>query len=150
MKINKRQLLKTALGSSVVLNRWVTPTILSVALPAHAQTSACEDQTWIFTYVFNAVDCGDPSYCDGFTDQEIIASANKPVDGESICLTPNEISSNTFNRDIDFDNSGPVADYISIAYTINTKSTSQMSGVVSCSDVDTFVTVSGTWAAELA
>ena len=148
MKLNKRQLLKTSLGSSLILSRWTAPTIMSVALPAHAQTSVCNNQTWEFTYTFNNVDCGDPSFCDGLTDQEIIGSANKPQNGENICLTEEEISSGQFNRDIDFDGQGPAADYVFVNYVVEISNGSQMSGTISCTNVDTFISISGTWTAE--
>ena len=138
---DKRVLLKLSLTC------WATPSIVAVALPAHAQTSSCMGDNYTVEIVFTGVTCGMPDFCNGLTDEEIIDLSVKPGPTETLCISDEEISTGQFDRSIDFDGNGMIADFLSVLYSIDTITASTLSGTIMTSDVDTGVSLNGTWTA---
>jgi len=151
MNQNKRDTLKiTVLASNKSLLRWFTPSIAIVSVPSHAQTSQCDGQSFALEISFTTVfACAIPSFCEGRSDQEIIDSESTPGPMETFCISSDEQATGIFNRNIDFDGSGPAADFIFVRYTIVSIDATQASGTVTTSNVDTGVSLGGEWTARL-
>ena len=151
MNQDKRSTIKIASlsGGSLLLSRWITPSVIAVALPSHAQTSDSCSNGLAFTLSieFNSVVCNDPSFCEGLTDQEIIDSSSKPGPSETFCISQEEQMAGEFMRNIDLDGNGPTADFLNVIYIIESIDSSQASGSVMSSNVDTLITLNGTWTA---
>ncbi len=149
----RRYILKSAAGvgaiGTALPNAWIKPVVEAVVLPAHAQTSDCRGQIWDFKLRFTEISCTVTGICGGDDpDPNRIEAFAKPNADQRFCLSDDEIASERFHRDIDLDGMGMAADYLIVEYTIETKAESEMSGVVVSTSVDTFLAISGKWAAQ--
>lgn len=124
---DKREFFKT-----ILCGAWVTPIVVSVALPAHAVMSGMNFR-FDMSFTENCMNCnvemggenGEITALDPALEEELIFEV---FDGE--------IESGEFTKTFDFNGDGPMSDFSSYKFSVTDISSVTFSGLVERSSVD--------------
>jgi len=122
------------------LKVWTTPIVSGLLLPAHAQTSPCYDSDWNFNIQLQ-------SRIDPFLSLDAVDLEPPELISRTLTVTTSEVTDGLLVRNIDFDGSGPAADFIFVRYSITDRSCEMLAGTYTDASVDTGIEQFGVWTA---